>query len=446
MKYFITTIIFLIGMTSVAHALVISEIMSNPIGDDSGREWIELYNNGEDSVDISNLTLSVKGGAFLPVTPVSGGTIIAGHSYGIIGSTVGGITKFLQDYATYNGPLLRSTVSLVNTGVTSIEIRLQGVSADTISSYTAAKEGSTYSLVNGSFIVTNPTPGEENKATVTVQDDTAVTPTQTGTVSTLPATSAPSADIVLYLPKEKMVVAGAPSTFSTYGMTRAGKTIENIRYTWSFGDGGQRTGSSTVYRYFYPGRYIVEVDGTNGLVAGIGRMVVRVVSPEIHISTIGFGKYGNYIDVTNPSPYELDISGWRFSVDGAGFPFPQNTILANGITRFSGIAMGFASTSVATSTVVALLFPNMEEVLRVTQGEVKSFPTQELKASSSNSSSLEKKISSTLYSKSNRVYSVKNKIQPAIPSVGASTTISVTQQRKSEKDTRIASFFRSIFK
>jgi hypothetical protein len=414
-------------------------MMSNPTGDDGGREWIELYNNNDTDLDISSLTVSIKGGTFIPVTQVSGGTTIGAHGYAIIGSVVSGTTKFALDYPTYNGPLFKSSISLVNTGVTSIEIKLQGTTVDALSSYTAVKEGNTYSLINGSFQTGISSPGEKNKGVV-VQDDTPATSTQSGNQTTIPQSSPPSADIMLFLPKEKMVVAGAPSLFSVHSMTYNGKAIDNIVYSWAFGDGGQATGSSTIYRYFYPGKYIAQIEGTNGLIAGTGRMAVQVVAPDITLSTIGYGKYGSYIDITNPSNYDLDLSLWKLSIDGVQFPFPKNTLLASGVTRFSGLTMGFASTTITSDTIIKLLFQNMEEVIRISQGG-NSNPSI-----ATSSVSLDQKQTVHPNFLTPKVFirqvTVTKNIAPSSPKVVATSTI-ITKSIK--KDIRLATFIKSLF-
>jgi hypothetical protein len=433
MRYLFLLSLIITTITSV-HALIINEVMSNPTGDDNGREWIEIYNATENSIDLSALTISVKGGTFVPITPVSGGTSIPAHGYAIIGSTVSGATRFMQDYPAYMGPLFRSAISLVNTGVTSLEIKVDGTSADIISSYTAAKEGSSYSLLLGIFGTGLPTPGEENKSQVSTEE--APNTTTTTTQSTLPQAAPPSADIVIYLPLEKVVVAGAPTLFTVTGSTRAGKVIDGMNYTWAFGEGGFANGSSTLYRYLYPGRYIAQVEGTNGLVAGTARMNVRVVSPDITISPIAYGKYGSYIDITNPNEYDIDMSLWKITIDGVPFSFPKNTLLSKGVTRFPGSVMGFASTTISTSTIIRLLFQNQDEVIRITQGTVEN--NKELNHPTTTPQrflSLE----------------VKNKVTRNLPTtISAQVSTSAVNSvkvipKKDTKDTRLASFFKSFF-
>lgn len=438
MKFTVIVGIMIIQIVS-AHALVISEVMSNPVGDDSGREWIEVYNNSDVDVDLSQVSISIKGGNFAAVNPVSGGNTLTAHGYAIIGSTVSGTTRFMSDYPTFSKPLAKSAISLVNTGVTSVELKLGGVTADTIASYTAAKEGTTYSLLNGSFSVGLPTPGEENQIVPVEQPEATTTPTssQTG----IAKMSSPSADIVFYLPSEKTVVAGAPSVFSVSSLTHAGKAIDGMNYVWSFGDGGERTGSSTIYRYFYPGRYIAQVEGANGFIAGMGRMNVRVVSPDLQMSSIKIGKYGSYIDIGNQNIYDIDISGWKLVIDNVPYSFPKNTIIqSGGETHVSGQAMGFASTTVSSTTIIKLLFPSMDEVMRVYQvsnkdGELIQKPTSTIRL-------MPAIVSSDIGTITKNKTPYKVTALKAVEKVATTSSSNIASVKS--KDTRIASWFKGL--
>jgi hypothetical protein len=428
------------------HALVINEILSNPIGDDSGREWIELYNDEENNVDLSTLTISIKGGTPIAALFLSGNQVLQPHSYAITASTVGGVTRFSQDYPAYNGPLFKSAISLVNTGITSIDIRLRGVIVDTLSSYTAAKEGSTYARSNGTWIVGTPTPGEENKQATSTTDTPPISTDPLGGQTTIAQASPPVSDIVFLLPKERIIVAGAPSLFSVYSTNHEGKLLDGISYTWSFGDGGEKFGATTTYRYVYPGTYVAQVEGSNGAVSGIGRTKVRVVAPEMTLSSLLFGKYGSYVELYNPNMYDLDISNWKLSIDGAVFPFPKNTLLGSGVTRFTGVAMGFASTTVSSSTLLKILFPTMEEVLRIYQGE------DGTSLSLASSTEIVASSSSFLQKAHKQTYATyvpqKGKEVVVLPKdkvdVAATATVKM-MPKTTKKDSRIASFFRGLF-
>lgn len=445
--------LLMIGTVTLSQALVINEIMSNPIGDDGGREWIEVYNNSSSTIDIATLTLSIKGGSFVSAIPLSGGTSVSPWGYAIVGSTVSGATKFLQDYPTYSGPLLRSSMSLVNTGVTSVEIKVGDVSVDTLSSYTAAKEGLTYSRFTGGFANGNPTPGAENKTAMTEESSPSSTNTSSTTAiqATIAQASIPISDIVLYLPQDKLVVAGAESTFSIFGLTRAGNTIENLSYVWAYGDGGQGVGSSTQYRYVYPGRYIAQVEGGNGHVFGTGRMNVRVVAPDISIVSVGTGKYGAYVDIENSNSYDLDFSQWRLMIDGASFPFPKNTLISSGgITRFSGLAMGFASTTISNASVVKIVFPNLEEVTKYTplHEELQIISTTATGTNIVVSTSTQASVKRLLTYKTGKTKGLvlgASASQKVTTSTKENMVYKVESKKENTKDTRLATFLKSLF-
>lgn len=419
-----------------AHALVISEVMSNPVGTDDGREWVEVFNNTESAVDLSGLTISIKGGNYIVVTPVQGGTTLEPNAYAIIGSTVSSQTKFLQDYSNYTGILLKSSIGLVNTGITSIDIKLSGATSDSLSSYTPAKEGHTLALINNSFTLSDPTPGTENQPSVSSNSSTSTIspPATTDNQTTVAQRSPPSPDIVFYMPNEKIVIAGAETDFSTRVLTRSGKKIDGLICNWSFGDGGQSEGTSTKYRYAYPGRYIAQVEGNNGYVTGVGRMTVRVVPPDIFITKIDTGKYGLYVDILNPNNYDLDLSQWKLSINGSIFPFPKNTLIAgNGVTHFSGASMGFANMTLSPDMVVKILFPNQEEVTRFILNNKSGSQGVVLGTST---------VKAPLVVSSNIKSAVKNshKITPIEQVATTTQTINKT------KDRRIADFFKSLFR
>lgn len=440
MKKILCFILFSVSICSKVHALVINEIMSNPVGDDGGREWVELYNNGSLAVDLATVSVSIKGGTAVSLFPVSGGMLLAPNSYMIIGSTVNGATKFTQDYPEYNAILTRASLSLVNTGVTSLEVRVNGVAVDTLSSYTAAKEGFTYSRNGNAFQAGNPTPGTENQFTQEdVQQNIASSTSQSGIVQAAP----PLQDLVLYLPEEKIVVAGAESLFSVFGLTRAGKPVDTLSYTWSFGDGGQGVGSTTLYKYAYPGRYVATVEAGNGYLTGVARIHVRVVTPDIMIASINSGKYGSYIDIENPNTYDLDLSQWRLVIDGASYPFPKNTVLLkNNVTHITGVAMGFASTTVSTSSVVKILFPNLEEITRYHNQE---FNENSVRAIAS---------TSTFIPKDKNIIKIVQPFKSAKLQGEQTKQIQVNRQESilnessanvPQKDTKVASFLKHLF-
>jgi hypothetical protein len=445
MKYF--TLLLFISMSYLkAEALMVSEIISNPVGDDGGREWVEIINRSDSSVDVSAATFSVKGGNQVTSALVSGSQIISPGGYAIIASTVSGQTKFLQDYPSYDGTLLKASMSLVNTGTTSFTLYVNGVQSDFIS-YVAAKEGLGYGVVQGEVVTTEPTPGKENKKYESPQtgDPSPGNPNQvtlSQTYQTLP-------QLTIFLPKEKKVVAGASSVFNVLVLDDKGEEVKNVIYEWSFGDGGYAFGSSTEHTYHYSGRYILEVEATSGKAEGKGRMAILVHNPDISISEVLYGKYGPYIALTNDNSYELDISGWTLSVDGAGFRFPKNTILGSGITKFSGSVMGFASTTISTSTVIRLLFPSGEEVARAAQKNIQVAEKDLLAIKQEKGSTKTDEQKSTPPASLKKLSTQKSNVTSSTSSSSSNVTTHQKQlpvNSQKEQDTRIAKWIKRMLR
>jgi hypothetical protein len=105
-------VFFLVYMANLCFADVyISEIMYNPLGSDTDREWVEIYNNGS-AVNLSEwkfLEANVNHG----LTLVNGSFVV--NDYAVI---VDDASVFLGDYPTFNGTLFDSSFSLSNTGET----------------------------------------------------------------------------------------------------------------------------------------------------------------------------------------------------------------------------------------------------------------------------------------------------------------------------------------
>jgi hypothetical protein len=75
-------VIPIIAPASASDSIVIDEIMFNPMVDDSGREWIEIHNNGTETQNTNGWTISNRTGAVaatLPNWDFSGGTYLVVH-------------------------------------------------------------------------------------------------------------------------------------------------------------------------------------------------------------------------------------------------------------------------------------------------------------------------------------------------------------------------------
>jgi endonuclease YncB( thermonuclease family) len=96
------------------YPLIINEIMYNPDGTDSGREWIEIYNSGSLAVDIADWKLS-ENETNHSLALKMGSSVIASGQYAVVADNS---EKFLIDYPNFSGSLFDSAFSLNNNGET----------------------------------------------------------------------------------------------------------------------------------------------------------------------------------------------------------------------------------------------------------------------------------------------------------------------------------------
>ena len=423
MRYGVIPFILMMAVSQV-NALSISEIMYDPQGTDSGREWVEIYNDTPSAVTLTSYKF-FESGVNHGITVYSSASSIPSGEYGVIADNA---QKFLVDYPNYTGVLYDSAFSLINSGEQLIlkDNSLSNLSEVTYnSSLGGDDDGSTLSYINGTWVRGLATPGAVNVEDTSVVVSSAATNTnQTVGVQSAP----PSPDIIMYLPYERVVVAGAPTEFSVSATNKANNPLANMVYTWAFGDGGYGTASTTMYTYAYPGMYVTTVEATNGNVIGKAKMKVRVIPPDISIRDSGVGKYGAYIDVYNPHTYDLEVSQWLLDIDGAKFSFPKHTeLLAKQTTRISGKGMGFASSTFATTTKVRILFPTNEEIASFYPPE-KTTPHQ---ASSTQKQAVTvAKVASV---------SPKNVASNKVNTTSTSTNSTL------RKDTRIVSWIKAVF-
>jgi len=101
---------FIIFFLYPSNALVINEIMYNPVGEDSGREWVEIYNNDSETYNMTGWKFNTNNtNHTLYVPPQNGGRgsmLIEPSQYLIIAQNA---TSFIDTYTDYNGTVIDGT-------------------------------------------------------------------------------------------------------------------------------------------------------------------------------------------------------------------------------------------------------------------------------------------------------------------------------------------------
>ena len=359
----------LVAPLSATAQVVISEIMYNPDGSDSGREWVELYNAGASDVPIVGGTVKdswrISDGSNHTFTDPSGGigrgslTIPAG-GYLVVSSDP---SAFLADYPSGSYSVVKSSISLNNTGSTIAVVDGTGATLDSVS-YTkdegAYDDGtSLQKTASGTWIAAMPTPGSANAtaAYTPPPTDAGSEPTNTSSTSDTGPTHTSSSGSGSSLPPpppvsvyvdagaDRAVVTGADVEFEAlvYDSSRKAIPLSDPQFSWNFGDGTTGGGSKVTHHWDAAGSYavVLSVRKDGHIISDTLKVSVDPVAITLDPQPDGS------ISLTNGGKHDADLSGWFVAEPGArSFALPPHTILlAGGTTRISPSVLGFEADS-----------------------------------------------------------------------------------------------------
>jgi len=334
------SLLFSLTIPLISHSqVVITEIMYDLEGSDSGREWIEIVNLGGDSIDLSLWKLfegETNHGLFF----FQGVALLGPFGVVVIADSP---DKFLTDWPGFSGTIYDSSFSLKNTGE-QISIRdenlsdIDGVFYDT--ELGAAGDGNSLQKIDGVWQALFPTPGEftfpttesaEESAEESVEESVEETQTSEESSSSgggtyTPIVNFPVGEISVKAIVEKTVLVGASSMFEAKGYGVKGEPLENARYLWNLGDGNYKEGERIMHHYNYPGEYIVFLNASSESFEASAKVYIEAKPSELRISGLD-QKEGKFIKLTNFSPDEINISWWRLRAGEKFFSFSKNTFL-----------------------------------------------------------------------------------------------------------------------
>ncbi len=328
-----------------AAALEITEVMYDAPGADADHEWIEIYNNDDTAIDSATLKL-FESNSNHGITVLSGGQSIDPGSYAVItdADTEG---VFTAVYPSFSGTLLHSSFSLVNTGETVAIKRNDTIvaSATYPANMGAAGDGDTLSYSDGSWHVSNATPGALNADGSNDTDNDDVDgqpdyPTENATSMIQSGLKKNQAIVLTYgltAAMDTVIVVGKMHSYMAKPVRTVGSDTFAIRhgvYEWAMGDGTaylKQNNPTIEHAYAYPGTYqmilsyytskLTYEEGTPFLTL---KKKIAVLKPTLEVSgSVADGT----ITIAHASSEDFDIAGWQLHSGGNMFTFPRNTIL-----------------------------------------------------------------------------------------------------------------------
>jgi len=351
-RYFVTGCCMLCAPLYTHAQVILTEIMYDITGTDTGREWIEVQNVGSTSLDFStwklaeantNHKLSVVGDAQLP-----------SQGFAII---VDNVEKFKADNPQFTGLLFDSTFSLSNDGETLV-LRDEALADSDTVTYTPAMggqgDGTTLQKSGINWISALPTLGSQTTATESFHPDpqtgsntsNASTSSETDMADSSEASDAEKntysshssqstatisqdiEELQVTSGRSRLGFVGAPLSFDGHikSLKNSVKDISTTSLTgaWSMGDGSEYLGSSLSHTYQFPGDYIVIFNATYGDTTAVSKTKVKIVAPEV---SLGFDLSG-YTRISNNSDFELNVGGWILESEKRRYILPKDTIIA----------------------------------------------------------------------------------------------------------------------
>ncbi len=139
--------------------LQITEVMYNPAGTNTGRQWIEVRNVSDSAIDLGAKDVRVNDakGSHL-IKAEEGSMVLLPGALAVIAENP---DTFRADWPHYSGTLMKSAFSLTSAGSVQVA-RTDGTvlaTANYDSSMGARNDGNSLQLSDGSFVAAVPTPG-----------------------------------------------------------------------------------------------------------------------------------------------------------------------------------------------------------------------------------------------------------------------------------------------
>lgn len=330
--------------------VVINEIMYDLPGADAGREWVEIFNSGSESVDLTGWKLT-EAGVNHSLNIVQGPAVLPAGGYAVIADDAG---KFSVDWPNLSDTLFNSSFSLSNTGESLILLDAAGATVDSVtydSAVGAAGSGDSLQKVSGSWLAALPTPGaaNNNQPSPPVDDqssdgdgDDNQSSNNSGGSNNfsnqLSSHASPadlsdlenSSSLQVGIGRDRLVTVFSPVEFQAAIKPSSAKA----KFIWSFGDGTSGQGREISHTYQAPGIYQVVLNVTADDEVAVARAKVKVILPEVVLDIKPAGSGGlsapaaRTVEVVNRSTEEINLGAWQLRAADQSFTFPRDTIVA----------------------------------------------------------------------------------------------------------------------
>lgn len=290
----------------------------------SNNEWIELYNNGSQTVDLSEWMLVAADGQ--PNITLVGS--IKASGYFLLERTDDETVPGIAADLIYTGALSNSGEKLELKDANGLIIDTINAASGWPAGDNATKE--TMQKSGTGWITASPTPragngissNQESRLSAEVLTETGSANQEAGGNPAL-VREGPA---MIYEQKrfftveageDIKTVAGAEARFSGAAFGFDSKPLDetsgSVRYLWNFGDGSFFEAKNTNHIYRYPGAYSAVLQVSSGQTSGSDVIEVIVGESSVVISEMA----GAWIELANEGVAAVDLSSWQIRSDAS---------------------------------------------------------------------------------------------------------------------------------
>ncbi|KKR43041.1 hypothetical protein A2356_03925 [Candidatus Nomurabacteria bacterium RIFOXYB1_FULL_39_16] len=325
----LVAVVFLFKFGLAEAEVIINEIKYSP----TTKQWVEIYNDGNDVVDLTQYKILDAGAA------VNGHSIslcskqLSPHSYAII-------AKVPEDFSGSVFTLCKSPLGIKSTADDTVVLKIGSSSIDTVSvPEGSAVNGNSLQLIGSSWTGATPTPGEENQPSSNNSDEE-----ENISNDEKEEIPEPKKQAVQKLQKSKVQIVstklayvGVPFPMEGSGTGILGEKLTRGVYYWNFDDGDFREVKAVIkdkftHTYFYPGDYNVTFEYYPNVFTdtpdATTEITIKVLEPKILISGVGEAS-DFFIEIENVTGHEANLSNWVLGSDYKVFTLPKNTTLSS---------------------------------------------------------------------------------------------------------------------
>jgi len=387
-KFFYTILIalllFIISVNLSMAMVKFSEINYDPIGSDTGHEWVEVYNDDMESIDFTKYKFC-EGGSCHNIKAFNESKEIEKNTFAILSSKP---DIFLKEHENFSGIIFKSSFSLKNTEGEKLELEDSDKQIISVLEYNpeiGGKNGDTLSVIDGDLVNSLPTPGEENifkekeekednedaeennntsdnnndnnkdeessededenideeknndfLEDETLEEDeniekknkTEKTYVEINNDNNNSDTIDGQKKIKVEIEKNNIIIAGADSIYNSKVFKLSDSNVENeddVKYFWNFGDGQTSSQKNPKHVYHSSGEYVIYLKALINGWSGQTKVLVKVLDSPVIIKDVDYN-LGKII-LENKSKYVIDISGFKIKTMKGVFIIPEDTYI-----------------------------------------------------------------------------------------------------------------------